>query len=428
MQLTRSWRLDFLHTQSEDRPFELNRIREERAWPGRSWGVGGLDLGEYRVRCLDAQDGSCFYQEGFSTDLGNSGHVEHSIRIPKPAHPAEVLIDWRGSDGSFKNVWNGPVDPADAQIDRSPNRWETNREDIAVNGAPHIRVNLVMLGDGYRHDERDKFRADARRAAAYIFDVEPFRSRRSRFNVFSVFTPSPDSGITDDYLNITNQTVFDTAYYSHGSERRIAPSRHWMLHEAAGAVPYDFVLLLVNARRYGGSGGYRCPAVAAMDSRSARYLVVHELAHTIGGLSDEYYFGRGTAPAFDGEAEPWQPNVTTMMAGAPKWDIGSQVPSRWKKDDYEAYFEGYVNRYLQLRAQRVEENRIDSFIDDELKIAAKILAESEPGPGLFEGARHYASGIFRCEPDCTMFTLRPDRFCRACSDALARAVDHLSQA
>ena len=42
--------------------------------------------------------------------------------------------------------------------------------------------------------------------------------------------------------------------------------------------------------------------------------------------------------------------------------------------------------------------------------------------GAFEGANYAASGYFRSEMNCTMFT-RHNRFCRVCSDALEEIID-----
>jgi hypothetical protein len=42
--------------------------------------------------------------------------------------------------------------------------------------------------------------------------------------------------------------------------------------------------------------------------------------------------------------------------------------------------------------------------------------------GAFEGANYAASGYFRSEMNCIMFT-REDAFCQACSDAVEEMID-----
>src|SRR6185436_11297737 len=130
------------------------------------------------------------------------------------------------------------------------------------------------------------------------------------FNVRTVFVPSAESGVTEPYLGLTRNTAFRCAYGSAGSERTLAAGDNRTIREAASAAPYDFLLVIANSRRYGGSACFGGPAVVAIDSAAARYLVVHEFAHAMAGLADEYYLSAGDGPAYRGNIEPWQPNVT----------------------------------------------------------------------------------------------------------------------
>jgi hypothetical protein len=46
--------------------------------------------------------------------------------------------------------------------------------------------------------------------------------------------------------------------------------------------------------------------------------------------------------------------------------------------------------------------------------------------GAFEGANYQASGYYRSEMQCTMFS-RSERFCRVCQDAIAEIIDLYSR-
>ena len=109
-----------------------------------------------------------------------------------------------------------------------------------------------------------------------------------------------------------------STYGSGAAERSLSVEDHHALREVASAAAYDFLLVLANSRRYGGSAHFGGPAVTAIDSAAAKYLVVHEFAHVIGGLADEYYIPESGGPAYSGNVEPWNPNVTITPASA-KW-------------------------------------------------------------------------------------------------------------
>jgi hypothetical protein len=161
----------------------------------------------------------------------------------------------------------------------------------------------------------------------------------------------------------------------------------------------------------------------AIDSAAAKYLVVHELAHVIGGLADEYYIPDGDGPVYRGKIEPWNPNVT-LSPGAAKWRAVAAAapvePEPWNKAEYERYFADYVKRYFRLRASRVDEAAIEKFLAFESTRQASLLGKNGDARRvrLFEGANGYARGMFRAEVNCIMFSLQTDYFCGACSSAI----------
>jgi hypothetical protein len=185
--------------------------------------------------------------------------------------------------------------------------------------------------------------------------------------------------------------------------------------------------VLANARRYGGSAYFGGPAVVAIDSAAAKYLVLHELAHVIGGLAEEYYIPAAGGPTFTGNIEPWHPNVT-LYAQKAKWrDASGEPPARqaWNKAEYERYFADYVKRYYLLRNRRAPEAVVEKFMAAEARRQAALLARNgaERKVGLYEGAHGYATGVYRSEPNCIMFSLTTERFCSACERAIERMIE-----
>jgi hypothetical protein len=293
-------------------------------------------------------------------------------------------------------------------------------------GLPRDKFDLAIVGDGYTAAEHEKFLGDAKRAAGYLFSVEPFRSRTADFNVDAVFVESSESGVSDAHLDVHRRTAFGAAYGSGHDERTLALRDERKVRDAAAAVAYDALLVIANSRRYGGSAYFGGPAVVAIDSAAARYLVLHELAHAIGGLAEEYYTPTSDGPVYRGNVEPWHPNVTTSLQTA-KWKVPHDAPTRWNKKEYERWFSMYVKRYEALRAGGASEGAVEKLMRDAAGRQAVLLGRART-VGLYEGADGYARGVYRAEPDCIMFSLQTAYYCTACTAALTLALDaHLPQ-
>jgi hypothetical protein len=407
------------------------RVRAEPHWPARTSRLGDvLDWGDYRLSVFDTADRALLFRTGFDSPVGAStasAATSLSVRLPAPRRAVSLVIEKRRPGNIFQSAWNGALDPSDGSIDRSKPSSSPRVEALIVHGPAATKVDIALVSEGYRAGEYAKFLADANRAASYVFSVEPFAARMRDFNVHAVFTPSADSGATDAYLGTRRDTAFHAAYGSGNAERTLAVTDNHALYEAAAAVSYDFLLVLVNARRYGGSAFFGGPAVAAIDSAAARYLVLHEFAHVIGGLADEYYIPSGEGPVYRGNVEPWNPNVT-ISAGGAKWQAliapNAREPVTWNKREYDKYFADYVKRYERLRASNADEAAVEKFLATETARQAALLAKNSAARrvGAFEGANGYATGMFRSEANCIMFSLQTDYFCRACTYAIERMI------
>jgi hypothetical protein len=390
------------------------------------------DWGDYRVSLQDSTD-TLLFRAGFDSSLDPAARAATaplSVRTPMPRRPVRAVIERRRVDRVFQPVWSAAVDPAGAAVDRSAAAIKPRVEPLLTSGPPASKVDLAMLGDGYAAGEYSKFISDALRATGYIFSVEPYAQRRQRFNVWSVFAPGAASGVADPFLGVQKDSVFGSSYGTGAFERTLAVGNTTALREAASAVPYDYLLVLVNSRRYGGSAHFGGPAAVAMHSGAAKYLVLHELAHAIAGLAEEYYIPSSDGPAYRGNIEPWHPNVT-LSANKGKWKDASGAAARpleWNKAQYEKEFSEYVRRYQALRSGRADEAAIEQLMSEERNRQAALLGGggNPRRVGLFEGAHGYARGVFRCEVDCIMFSLQTDYFCAACTSALERAIDYHS--
>jgi hypothetical protein len=420
------------HVRNGRDAFELGRIRVEPHWRGPRPDPDQVpDWGDYRLIVNDAGGERLVFRAGFDSNLdpnSRAASTQLSVRLPMPRSAIHASIEKRRAGRVFQPVWSMAIDPASSAIERSPPSISARVDTIVLNGPAGSKVDLAILGDGYRDVDFAKFQSHVQRAIEALFSVAPFATRMRDFNVQSVFVPSPESGATDAYWGLQKQTRFRAAYGSGQAERTLAVHDQHALCEAASVVPYDFMLVLVNARRYGGSAYFGGPAVVAADSAAAKYLVLHELAHVIGGLAEEYYIPSSDGPMFRGNVEPWHPNVTISLNEA-KWRglaPGSEPgPHSWNKAEYDRSFADYVKRYSKLRAAGADEAAVEKLMSAERERQAALLGEDRGRRrvGYFEGAAGYAKGVFRSELDCIMFSLQTDYFCRACASAIERMID-----
>lgn len=423
-------RIELLHLRAGGTErFEPTRLRAERIWAGPEQPARDLpEWGDYRISISEPGTQTILYRQGFDSPAAATGAsaARLALRIPWPRRAVRAAIEARRSDHAFEPMWNSTIDPDTAEIDRSPPAIPARVETIVENGPPATQVDIAILGDGYTEAEQAKFVADAKRATGYLFSVEPFQGRMREFSVRAAFTASAASGVTDPYLGLVKASALGASYGQGEAERTLFAANVHALYEAASAVPHDVVLVLANARRYGGSAHFGGPAVVAIDSALARYLVVHEFAHAIAGLADEYYVPAAGGPVYGGQSEPWQPNVTASAAAA-KWRApsGTLAPLPWNKVEYERYFADYVKRYLALREARAAEDVIEAFLEEAGRRQAALLAKSGLARtiGLVEGAHGHSRGLYRAEANCIMFSLQSDYFCAACHAAIERMIE-----
>jgi hypothetical protein len=151
-------------------------------------------------------------------------------------------------------------------------------------GDPENRICLTILGDGYTQDERDKFVADAKRMTDNLFTTSTFASYLPLFNVYAVFVPSHESGITD---LVEKDTAFSLYRYPPGSKMAIIPGNPSAIEAALQSAPKtDYPVVIANDEYYGGLGGRY--AITTRSVESGAIVLRHELGHNFGAVGEEY--------------------------------------------------------------------------------------------------------------------------------------------
>jgi hypothetical protein len=436
-------RVDYYHTGTADEEhLALHRLRVEGSWPGsRTQTIDTTNLGKYLVEVADLGSNRVLYTRGFASIYGEwetTGEaragtwraIQEAVRIPEPRRPFQLRIRKRGPDQSFHEIWSLTVDPASRFVDRPP-LPEADVLELMNHGDPAVKVDLVILGDGYAGGQMGGFEADARRAAGALFALEPFASRRSDFNVRAVKTPAARTGISRPRAGIFRATPLSARYNSFDSERYILTLEDHTWRDVAAAVPYDAVLILVKERKYGGGGIFNLYSTAAMDSAFAEYLVVHEFGHHFAGLGDEYFTSPVAYESDDGDhVEPWEPNITALEDPVRlKWrDLvadDTPLPTPWDKTAYEERSRANQKVRAELRAQEAPEERLEALFREEKDVFTRMLREQEYSGrvGAFEGAMYEPRGLYRPTTDCIMFTRDDVGFCPVCTRAITRVIN-----
>ena len=426
-------RLDYFHTASVDEErFALDAVVEEGPWAGNpDRPLDDTNLGEYRFEVVDRATQRLLYSRGFASICGEwqtteeARHVHRtfheSLRFPEPAGPVQVVVKKRGADGLFREAWAVAVDPEESTVDRTGPPPDDNVWAVLESGPPPRKVDVVLLGDGYTEAEMDKWHRDARRMAGLLFETSPFKERQSDFNVWAVDTPSRESGVARPSDGVHRRSALRVAYDAFASERYVLAFDNRRVREAAAAVPYEAMILVVNEHKYGGGGIFNLYATTASDNAFTPYVLVHEFGHHFAGLADEYYTSAVAYVATSERPEPWELNATAS-ATSPKWmDLvtpGVPLPTPWAKDAFEKAQKEIQARRRAIRAEGRPEEEMEALFREERRRVNALLGQGEHADavGAFEGAKYVSRGYYRPQANCMMFTRRPG-FCVVCRRA-----------
>ncbi|HKB79859.1 MAG TPA: M64 family metallopeptidase [Thermoanaerobaculia bacterium] len=442
--LDKTMRVNYFHTGNRgEEIIALGSVVSDGPWPGsRTRLLDTLNLGNYLFEVIDRATNQVLYSRGFASVFGewvttdeardHPGTFEESVRFPWPKQPVQLVIEKRGADSAFHEIFSAVIDPNSRFVnpaDRPPagHVWE-----VIENGPPATKVDLLVIGEGYTEAEMPKFHKDVQRMIGKLFATEPYRSRRSDFNVRALDLIEPVSGIDRPRTGDFRRTKTGVTYNIFDSERYVLTLDDHRMRDVAASAPYDYLEILVNEKTYGGGGIFRDQATACVDSAFSEYIFVHEFGHHFAALADEYYTSpvAYTTSGAEQHPEPWEPNVTSNGAH-PKWaaDPGVPLPTPWDKAEFEKHSREVQAERARIRAENLPESVMDKLFTDEREWETKSLGSQQYAGkvGAFEGASYEPRGLYRPEVDCIMFTRDEVGFCRVCRQAIERVIDDYSR-
>jgi hypothetical protein len=439
-------RVDYYHTgNSSHEIFSLDEIvLEPLPWPGNlDRSIDDTNLGKYLFEVRDRATNKLVYSRGFASIFGEwettdeaksmNRTFSESLRFPAPDGPVQIILKKRDQENAFREIWTLNVDPKDMFVNTAKPALAGAVIEIEKHGDSAKKVDFLILGDGYTVAERGKCEKDAHRLTDILFGTEPFKSRRTDFNVWAICAASAESGISRPSTGVHHKSAVGATYDAFGSERYVLTFDNKAFRQVASQAPYEFVEVLANNNTYGGGGIFNLYSTVAADSLWSPYVFVHEFGHHFAGLADEYYTSDVAYTPSTERVEPWEPNVTALLNPALlKWkqfvSADTPLPTPWNKEAFENYSRDIQKRRRQIRKENRPESEMDALFNEEKAHEEKELGEEKFAGkvGAFEGANYEAKGYYRPQTNCIMFT-RANFFCKVCQSAIERVIDLYSR-
>ena len=369
-------------------------------WAGRKHHLAELPLqGNGQIVMRNAASGKTIYTTSFSSlfqewlETDEARNVtkgfENTFLLPYPLQPVEIeitLLDPRRNvRASMKHI----VHPNDVLIEQKGNSHITPHKYLLHNDSPEKCIDVAILAEGYTLQEIQTFYEDADIACKSIFDHEPFKSMKKRFNVVAVASPSTDRGVSVPRLNEWKHTAFGSHFSTFYSDRYLTTSRVKAIHDALAGIPYEHIIILANTEEYGGGGIYNSYTLTTAHHPMFRPVVVHEFGHSFGGLADEYFYDNDVmTDTYPLDIEPWEQNISTQVDFAAKW-----------KD----------------------------MLSENTPVPTPAEVSENYPTGVYEGGGYSAKGIFRPAENCRMRTNEYPAFCPVCQRALRRIIEFYTE-
>lgn len=315
---------------------------------------------------------STLFQEWLATD--EAKHTQKSFEnvflVPYPKQPVDITVELYDYHNRSNATITHRVDPKDILIRKTDSIATMPYQTLLQATDTNRCIHIAYVAEGYQSDEMPRFIEDCKMAMDALFQHEPFKQFKDRFNIVAIQSPSVDSGTSEPNNGIWKNTVLGSHFDTFYSNRYLTTLHLKRLHDVLAGTPYEHIIVLVNTDRYGGGGIYNSYNLTYVNGTQFRPVVVHEFGHSFGGLGDEYPYGDDD-PMYFADTEPWEPNLTT-------------------KHDFNGKWENLI---------------------------------SKGKAGLYEGGGYLSKGVWRGSENCRMRTNEEPDFCPVCQQALTQLID-----
>lgn len=391
-------RLDYIFTGNADKQdICLDELSSLPQWAGRHTHLSELPLaGNGEITMKDKATGKVIYRTSFSSLfqewLGEkeakvlTRGFENTFLVPYPKQPAEITVTLKDAYQKPSATLTHEVNPKDILIHQRGTGNLTPYRYLWKGGSSEKCIDVAIMAEGYSAKDEALFYKDAEIACESLFEHEPFKKLKDRFNIVAVFSESKDSGVSIPRNNEWKTTAVSSHFDTFYSDRYLTTRSVKAIHNWLAGIPYEHIIILANTDTYGGGGIYNSYTLTTAHHSMFRPVVVHEFGHSFGGLADEYAYDEAPSPLYPYSVEPWEPNITTLVHFEDKWkdmvELGTPIPTKPQTDEKLLY--------------------------------TKV--------GVYEGGGYTKKGIYRPTTECRMKINEAPVFCPVCQRSLERLI------
>ncbi len=380
----------------------LDGLSQTPVWAGRRHHLNELPLaGNGEMVMKDVASGETIYRTSFSSLFQEWQSTEEATRLQKsfentyllpfPKQKAEVTITLKDVHEKVCATFTHVVDPTDILIKKMGTKFITPHKYLHRGGDVDKCIDVAILAEGYTEEEMDRFYEDANIACEALFEHEPFKSMKDRFNIVAVAAPSMESGVSIPLQDEWKKTAVGSNFSTFYTDRYLTTSNVKQIHDVMSGIPYEHLIILANTDTYGGGGIYNSYTLTTAHHKQFRPVVVHEFGHSFGGLADEYFYDDQYTEMYTSDTEPWEPNITSLV----------DFDSKWKD-------------------MLPENTPIPTPpVTDPEKIYTEV--------GVYEGAGYSSKGLYRSTTECRMKINEAPAFCPVCQRALQKLIQFYTE-
>lgn len=379
----------------------LKELQRYPDWSGRRHNLSTTPLrGNGQMILRDKATGEVIYRQAFSSLFQEwivtpeareiSRSFEATFLVPMPQKEAEAELVLMNNRGEVQCSLKHTIRPDDALIRDLSAVEPLPHEYLHRGGSNDTCIDVCILAEGYSVAEMELFLEDARKAAEEILKYAPFNAYRERFNFIAVKSPSRHSNVSVPQEGAWRETAINSNFMTFYMPRYLTTGSVYKLYDQVRNIPCEHLVVLANTDTYGGGGIYNSYTLTTAHHPHFKPVVVHEFGHSFGGLGDEYFYDTEEDQTYSLEHEPWEPNITTGVDFASKWEA--------------------------LMPADVERPTVPT---EERKANYTV--------GLYEGGGYRTKGIFRPAVVCRMRDNVADRFCPVCERSLERVILHQTE-
>ena len=228
--LDKALRIDYYHTgNSKQELYSIDELKEEPFWGGSKVNlIDKFNYGKYKVMVYDESSNRLIYSRTYATLFSEwlttdeakitTKTFSETVIIPYPKNSVKVEFYSRDKRNELHKKFEYVINPDDYFISEERSNRYKNFE-VLHSGSPAVKVDIVIIPDGYTEDETEKFKDDCDKFAGYLFGSSPFRENKEKFNIWGVIAPSENSGTDIPADNIWKSTAVGTSFYTFDTDR-----------------------------------------------------------------------------------------------------------------------------------------------------------------------------------------------------------------